>query len=204
MLTTFAIHIFPESILVQRETIKRNNFLAVWHYATTASRCEWINAVENTEGLPQHLICHGRSKVTLGWVCIILYSCPSPLSSALWGLDEAPLQPKQSCHFPQQSYSRLKSQLFYWSGPSVMSFISEGSVYQSKIDRNTHSHDGAHKHTIYFLIRYRSWDALIIMPLSHRDTCNFNIVCIKKLLYCQSLLIFWLFHFFFYLSAVKQ
>lgn len=159
MLITFS---HSHSILFQIETIKCHNFLAGWHYVTTTSRCEWINAVENTDGLLQHLICHDRSKVTVGWVCIILYSCPSPLSSALWGLDEAPLQLEQSCHFPQQSYSRLKSQLFYWSGPSVMSFISEGSVYQSKIDRNTHSHDGPHKHTIYFLIAFISWDGLIL------------------------------------------
>lgn len=149
------------SILFRMETIECNNSLEGCRYVPTTSRCEWINAVENTDGLPQHLICHGRSKVTVGWVCIILYSCPSPLSSALWGLDEAPLQLEQSCHFPQQSYSRLKSQLFYWSGPSVMSFISEGSVYQSEIDRNTHLHDGAHKHSIYFLIAFISSDALI-------------------------------------------
>lgn len=117
---------------------KFNDILAVWDYVTNANRSEWINAVENTDGLPQHLICHGRSKVTLGWVCIILYSCPSPLSSALWGLDEALLQLEQSCHFPQQSYSRLKSQLFYWSGPSVMSFISEGSGVSVK-DRQKHT-----------------------------------------------------------------
>lgn len=126
-----------------------NNILAVWHYVTTTNRCEWINAVENTAGLPQHLICHGRSKVNLGWVCIILYSCPSPLSSALWGLDEAPLQLEQSCHFPQQSYSRLKSQLFYWSGPSVMSFISEGSGVSVKDRQKTHTRIAARTNRPY-------------------------------------------------------
>ncbi|KAI7793361.1 hypothetical protein IRJ41_013324 [Triplophysa rosa] len=36
--------------------------IAVCHYVTHHERFKWINAVKHAEGLPQHLICHGRSK----------------------------------------------------------------------------------------------------------------------------------------------
>jgi len=149
---------------------KFNNILAVWHYMTTTNRSEWINALENTDACGSTWFVMADQR----WLWVGSASSCTPVLLHF--------------HLLYRAWMRL---FFSWSnlvifhsnhtqGWSRSFFIDLGRawwvsfrrarVYQSKIDRNTHTHTHmmAHTNTPYTSLLHLWVEGhLFCIPLSH-------------------------------------